>query len=504
MKNLTLLISLVVLLQSSQGHAMSFDQYKQRPKLVVVLVIDQFRADFLRRFEKTFMQAKNKTEYGGFNYLMKNSAFFPSAEYEVLQSMTCPGHAMIMTGAYPRDNGVVLNEWYDKKQDKKVYCVGDEKYKLSPSFLKATTLGDELKNVDKNSRVFTLALKDRSAIMLGGHRADLALWIDNDEMKWATSSFYSEKLPGWVDQENSRLISEYKISKENSKEAKKDFATYLGVKVTTDLAIKAVNEENLGKSDSTDILAVSFSTHDMTGHTNGPDSLEVKVITHVEDRQISRLINAINKKLGSLKDVVFVLTGDHGIAPNVETALANKINSGKIDYGIVYKKVNEFLNNRFGVIKGNWIQGHRSLHLYLNEAVIKSKALSLDAVETEVANALKGFPGIRNVVSSEDIRKGVYPIGDYSEQLKNQYIAGISGDLIIIPEPFFMEQDDNCVTHITGYSYDRTVPLLISGKNVVNGVYAGAKIVDLAPTLSHLLHILPPSNSSGRVLPIFK
>lgn len=483
---------------------MTFEQYKQRPKLVVVLVIDQFRADFLRRFQKTFMKEKIKNEYGGFNYLMNNSAFFPDAEYEVLQSMTCPGHAMIMTGAYPRDSGIVLNEWYDKKLDKKVYCVADDKYKLSPNLLKATTLGDELKNVDKNSRVFTLALKDRSAIMLGGHRADLALWIDNEEMKWATSSFYTEKLPDWVNQENKRLISEYKITKENSKEAKKDFATYLGVKVTTDLAIKALNEENLGKSDSTDILAVSFSTHDMTGHTNGPDSLEIKVITHVEDRQISRLINAINLKLGGLNDVVFVLTGDHGIAPNVETAQANKFNSGKIDYDIVYKKVNEYLNNKFGATKGNWIQGHRSLHLYLNDGVIKSKSLILGDVENEVINALKGFPGIRFVVGSEDIKKGIFPIGDVSEQLKNQYIASISGDLIIIPEPFFMEQDDNCVTHITGYSYDRTVPLLISGKIIKNGVYAGAKIVDLAPTLSHLLHILPPSNSSGKVLPIFK
>lgn len=492
-----------ILLSSFSATALTYEEYKSRPKLIVVVVIDQFRSDFLRRFENTFIDAKTKGEYGGFNYLMGSGAFFPTAEYDILQSMTCPGHAMIMTGAWPVDNGIVLNEWFDKSQDKKTYCAFDEVHKLSPQKLKATTLGDELKNVDKHSRVYALSLKDRSAIMLGGHRANLALWMDNDEIKWSTSTFYADKLPTWVDEENTRIAVEHKMTKENAKEAKKDFATYLGVKITTDLAIKLLKAEKLGSTDSTDILAISYSTHDMTGHTMGPDSQEIRAITHVEDHQISKLINTISHQLGSLKDVVFVLTGDHGIAPNIETALANKINSGKIDYDVIYKKVNEHLNKKYGNISGNWIQGHRSLHLYLNNNVLKEKSISLENAEQEVRVALNNFPGVRVVALSEDIKKGIFPLGDVGEQLKKQYLFGISGDVILIPEPFFMEKDDNCVTHITGYSYDRSVPLIISGKGISPGVYSGAKMIDLAPTLSYLLHILPPSNSSGKVLPVF-
>lgn len=493
-------ILFLVFLLSTNAFALNVSQYKNRPKLVLVLVIDQFRADFLRKFEKSFIPAGNKGEVGGFNFLMENGAFFPNAEYSVLQSMTCPGHAMIMTGSFPRDNGIVLNEWFDKKLNRKVYCAEDEKDKLSPRRLESSTVGDELKNIDKNSKVFALALKDRSSIMLGGHRADLALWVDNEEMKWTSSSYYTNQLPKYVDSENQQLKDKYKISKENSKEAKKDFATYLGVKVTVDMAINMLKNESLGKGESTDILAISFSTHDMTGHSNGADSLEVKAITHVEDREISRLLNEVKKQVGSLDNVSIVLTADHGVAPTTEIAQKNKFDSDKIDYDEVYQKINSRLNNQFGKISKNWLQGHKSFHLYLDNEVLKDKGLDKSQVENEVKNALLDLRGVKQVIISTDIAKGIYPIGVIGEQFKKQYLEKISGDIIIVPKPYFMEKDDNCVTHMTGYSYDRSVPLIITGKNIKKGVYTGADIVDLAPTLSYLLGILPPTTSSGKVL----
>lgn len=490
----------ICIMITGTAHAISFDQYQKRPKLVLVIVIDQFRADFLRKYQKSFVPEKNKNEVGGFNYLMKSGAYFPNAEYNVLQSMTCPGHAMIMTGALPHDNGIVLNEWFDKKTNKKIYCAFDEKYKISPRRLKSSTVGDELKGVDKNSRVYSLALKDRSAVMLGGYRANLALWIDYDEMKWTTSPFYAEDIPAWAKLENEKLLKEYKISKENSKEAKKDFATYLGVKVTTDMAIQVLQSEKLGKGDSTDILAVSYSTHDMTGHTNGPDSLELKVITHVEDHEIAKLLNAVKKSVGSLDDVTIVLTADHGIAPNTETSLSYKMDSGKIDYDIVYKKINDELNSTFGKSSKSWIQNHRSLHLYLDEEVLIEKKVSKNEVEQIVKKVLKSVDGVRDVATSTEITKGIFPQGELGEQVKRQYLEGISGDVIMIPMPYYMEKDDNCVTHITGYSYDRSVPLIIKSRNVKSGVYSGASMIDLAPTLSYLLGILPPATSTGKVL----
>jgi predicted AlkP superfamily pyrophosphatase or phosphodiesterase len=499
-----LFLSLSILF-STNTLALTFDQYLKKPKLVLVVVIDQFRADFLKKFQKTFIPEHNKNEVGGFNYLMKNSAFFPNGEYNVLQSMTCPGHAMIMTGSQPHDTGIVLNEWFDKKSNKKVYCAYDEEYKLSPRKLLTTTLGDELKSVDKYSRVFSLALKDRSAIMLGGHRADLALWMDFDEMKWTTSPYYAKEIPSWAESENIKLIKDYKISKENSKEAKKDFATYLGVKITTDMAIKVLQSQNLGKGDSTDMLTISYSTHDMTGHTNGPDSLEVKAITHIEDRDISRLLNSVKKSLGSLDDVTIVLTADHGIAPNIETSKSYKIDSDKIDYDVLYKKINEKLNFKFGNISKNWLKSHRSFNLYLDEEIISDKKLSKKEVEAELKKVLKDFHGVKDVATSTEIAQGIYPQGELGEQVKRQYLEGISGDVLLIPMPFYMEKDDNCVTHMTGYSYDRTVPIIIKSKNIKNGVYSGGNVIDIAPTLSHILQILPPATSSGKVLQeIFK
>ncbi len=494
------LIIALTLLSTVNANALTFNNYLKKPKLVIVLVIDQFRADFLTRFQKTFMDEKVKSEVGGFNFLMKNGAYFPNAEYNVLQSMTCPGHAMIMSGALPHENGIVLNEWFEKKTNKKIYCVSDDEYKLSPRRLKGTTLGDELKNVYKSSKVYSIALKDRSSIMLGGYRADLALWIDNDEMKWTTSSFYRNDIPDWVKAENEKLVKNYKLSKENIKEAKKDLATYLGVKITVDMAIKAIQEEKLGKNVSPDILAISFSTHDMSGHTNGPDSLEIRGISHVEDREISRLLNVVKKSLGSLDDVTVVLTADHGIAPNVETSQANKIDSGKIDYDEVYKKVNERLTKKFGKPSKDWIQGHRSFHFYLNEENFTDKPELKALVQAEMKTVVKTIHGVRDVATSNEIDNGKFPIGEIGEQLKRQYLAGISGDVILIPEPFYMEKDDNCTTHITGYSYDRSVPLILMGKNFKAGVYSGANVIDMAPTLSFILGILPGSNSTGKVL----
>jgi predicted AlkP superfamily pyrophosphatase or phosphodiesterase len=431
---------------------------------------------------------------------MERGAFFPNAEYNVLQSMTCPGHAMIMTGALPHDNGIVLNEWFDKKSNKKIYCAFDEIDKLSPRRLQTTTVGDELKSVDKNSKVFALALKDRSAIMLGGHRSDMTMWIDYDEMKWVTSTYYAKDIPVWANSENEKLLKQYKISKDNSKEAKKDFATYLGVKVTTDMAIKALESEKLGKGDSTDILAISYSSHDMTGHTNGPDSLEVKAITHVEDREIARLLNSVKKQIGNLDDVTIVLTADHGVAPNIETSKSYKIESDKIDYEVVYKKVNEQMNAKFGKTSKDWFQGHRSFNFYLNDEVLVDKKVTKEDAEFEIKKILKSIYGVREVVTSSEIQKGVFPQGELGEQVKRQFLEGISGDILLIPRPFFMEKDDNCVTHMTGYSYDRSVPLIIAGRNIRPGVYTGANIIDLAPTLSFLLQTLPPATSSGKVL----
>jgi hypothetical protein len=208
-----LIASLSSLAPRAQAAGLPASFYADKPNLVVVLVIDQFRADYLLRFKPRFT--------GGLKYLLDNGAYFPLAEYEALQNMTCPGHATILTGAHPGGSGIPTNDWYDRVSGDRVYCVEDEaaatvgaettKKHLgtSPRNLRATTVGDELKNAGYASRVVSIALKDRSAIALGGHRADIALWIDQDSMRWVTSTFYrpDRKLPAFADDLNAKIAA---------------------------------------------------------------------------------------------------------------------------------------------------------------------------------------------------------------------------------------------------------------------------------------------------------
>ena len=196
-------------------------QFQQKPKLVVLLVIDQFRADYLTRFQDRFLPAKGaKGSIGGFQYLVEKGAWFPQAQYDLLQNMTGPGHATLLTGAYPYLTGIPNNEWYDKERKAPVYCVEDRSIQWfggspdehagsSPRNLIGSTLGDELKMVSASSRVVSIALKDRAAILMGGHRADAVIWMDPFRFQWTSTPFYFEngELPEWVRVVNSGLAA---------------------------------------------------------------------------------------------------------------------------------------------------------------------------------------------------------------------------------------------------------------------------------------------------------
>ncbi|MBC7465413.1 MAG: alkaline phosphatase family protein [Bdellovibrio sp.] len=503
---------------------LTLTQFQSPPKLVVVIVIDQFRADYLTRFKDKFIKPKTKGEIGGFQFLMSEGAYYPFAEYDVLQSMTCPGHAMISTGSYPVMMGIPLNDWYDRKTKKMRYCAEDDEFGISPRALKTTTVGDELKNAGYKSKVIGIALKDRSAVMLAGHRADLALWMDYKTFTWRTSDYYTKNLPPWVLGLNKKLQADATtektwsatgpgngLSDTNSTGFQKKFkpntklglSLNYGVQVSFDAATEALKSENLGHGPATDILALSLSTHDMLGHLFGPNAREVEELTIYEDQQIAKFLKTLKKHMGSsFKDVVVVLTADHGVAPSTDYAQKSKLSSGKLDYLDLYKKIYSHLNNKFGTSsKGEWIAASHSFQFYINQVVLDEKKLKKADVEKEFQIALQDLPGVFAVATASDIQNGQYPPGFLAEQLKKQYIPGISGDVIIIPRPFFMEKDENFATHMTGFSYDRMVPLVLFGKNIQPAVHPEqVHIVDLAPTLSFLLGVLPPATSSGRVL----
>lgn len=494
-------VFILITFSLSLSQALTLKKYGTKPKLVVVLVIDQFRADYLTKFQKDFLPVGVTGEVGGFNFLMQNGAYFPFAEYDVLQSMTCPGHAMIATGTHPYLNGISLNNWYDIAAKKNIYCVDDAEYGVSPRRLVTTTFGDELKNISEASKVVTLALKDRSAVMLGGHRADVAVWMDLEAYRWVTSKFYQKEVPAWAQEVNKGLTKEGVLAKEKKVESKKALLTPYGAKVTREMAEAALKGENLGKNGHTDILAISFSSHDMAGHQFGPNSPELRAMTLAEDKEISKLLSTIKKHLGSLNGVTIALTADHGVAPSVEYARAAKIEAERLDYLGMYKKVYERLDKKFGKPKNEWLSSGMVFNFYVNPEAVKERKASMEAVHAEIKDVMKSLPGVLEVATRSEIEKNILPTGELGKQLTRQYLHGSNGDVILIPKPFYISKGESLVNHMTGYSYDRTVPLILVGPNIKPGVYSSAaKIIDLAPTLTFMMGALPPASVTGRVL----
>ena len=525
-------ISLIVLasLMSFQAMAapatapLTYASYAKKPKLVLVIVIDQFRADYLSRFSERFLPAVQKNgAVGGFRYLMSKGAYFPMAHFDVLQNMTCPGHATILTGSPPAQSGIPLNDWFDRKTNKLRYCVEDDVDGVSPRQLQGTTVGDELKNAGYPGRVISLALKDRAAILLGGHRSDFTFWM-GDDGKWMTSTYYAKAVPTWLATENERIAKDFgkinawtqtkertgfsqprdhdfsKISVDGKFEA---LESPYGVELTTSAAVAALESYNLGHSKTPDVLAVSYSTHDLQGHLVGPNAPEMEDLTVNEDQSIAVLLNAVRKQVpGGLKNVVIALTADHGIAPSVNYLSSTKIGSGFVDSKKLMADAEADLAVTFGKPKSSWLAAVQSFNFYLsNEALDGShKGVSPFAIENRLKAFIMTQAGVAHVFSLSDFQASRLPAGEASRQIQKSYVPGKSGDVVLIPKPFWMEAGKPD-THMTGYSYDRSVPLIIAGPHVRAGVYGqSVDIVDLAPTLSFLLGTIAPAQSEGRVL----
>jgi predicted AlkP superfamily pyrophosphatase or phosphodiesterase len=521
----------------------------EKPKLILVISIDQFRADYLQKFSHLFLPQTSGKKVGGFNYLMQKGAYFSHAEYGLLQNMTGPGHATILSGSYAYQNGIPNNDWYNSETQKFVYCAEDQSQKTvganpssphvgtSPKNLIGTTFGDELKNAYPDSKVISIALKDRSAILMGGHRPDLTLWFDLESFKWVSSEYYlsSKTLPEWVNAINQNLqkkvgieqtwnkkldnttnqntfVPESKYTKEMGQtfphKAKLGGSSSLlfpiAIDMPIDIATKAMDEYKLGMGLSTDVLAISFSSHDYVGHHFGPESDEIKETTVLEDRTISNFLNHINQKIpGGLNSVWIVLTADHGVAGNPKVLAANKIPAGYINQVAIATELENFLNKKYGKSSAKWILEPSELNFYINQSIIKDKALDLSKVRDEAAKYIASrkdlLEGIAEVFSGSDVRRRTLPQEQHEKQILRTYYEGRSGDIMMIAKANYILAYGS-TTHMSGYSYDRYVPVIFVGKPFKSGLYAGGNVVDIAPTLSFLMGIIPPSNSEGAIL----
>jgi predicted AlkP superfamily pyrophosphatase or phosphodiesterase len=530
-----LLTWLLVLLSSTSLHA----QAVQRPKLVVGLVVDQMRWDYLYRYYDRY--AAN----GGFKRLLSKGFTCENTMIPYTPTVTACGHASIYTGSVPAINGMTGNLWWDSEQKKEVYCTEDKTVKtvgsnsslgqMSPRNLLVTTICDELKLATNfRSKVIGIALKDRGGILPAGHSADAAYWYDSTTGDWITSNYYMNDLPKWVKDFNAQKLVDkyykqgwntlfplntYIQSTEDNKsyEGKpfgaaknfpydtKDFAgkKYLAIAtmpqgntLTAELARAAVTNEQLGADDITDFLAVSFSSPDYIGHSFGPNSIEEEDCYLRLDKEIGDLLDFLDAKVGQDQYLVF-LSADHGVAHVPGFLNEHHIPAGRVNFVGLTKLMNASLKEKFG--KGNLIVSNDNYQFYLNHPVIDSAQLNIEEIKKFIIDYLSVEPGIARVFAIDKLMQTTLT-GTQKDMLANGYYPKRSGDVQVVLLPQFTD-GYLVTTHGLWNPYDAHIPLVWYGWGVKHGkANRETYITDIAPTIAAMLHIQMPSGSVGHVI----
>jgi predicted AlkP superfamily pyrophosphatase or phosphodiesterase len=542
-RNWLLLIAIfIITINFSCKHHPSYPQTP--PKLVVGIVVDQMRADYINRFW-------NKFGNNGFKRMVKQGFLCENTNINYFQTETGPGHSAIYTGTTPSLNGIVANDWFSREIDKSMYCVSDStvvsagstsKYgKMSPKNLISNTITDELHLASNfESKVIAISLKDRAAILPGGHTANAAYWFDPSNGYFISSSYYMHWLPKWVTTFNDRkLPSKYLDSSwttslpidqytestaddnfyegllENG-ESKPVFPhnlksvwnqnyqvllkTPFGNSLLFEFAMETIKAEQLGKGNATDFLAVSFSSTDYVGHNYGINSIELEDTYIKLDKELGEFFDFVDSYLGK-NNVLFFLTADHGATSNVQYALDHKMPAGLFDS----KPVIDTLKSKLFKIYGdtNLVSAYINQNLYLNHKVIEEKKLSLQEVQNTAANILLKAKGVANTTATGNLIVSDNSLG-LTKQIENGFNKSRSGDVIVTLLPGWMEWGKTTgTTHGSPYTYDTHIPLIFYGWKVKNGTYLpNVSITDIAPTIASLLNIQPPNSCTGKAIPV--
>lgn len=547
-RSLLLSAALLSVTFSSQAQERSALRETPPPRLVVVISIDQFRADYLQRFAPFYLPPRSGAKVGGFRYLTQSGAEYMSARQAHLPTATGPGHAALLTGSAPALNGIIGNEWFDLTTGQMVYCVDDPLAKtvggaskpMSPRKLLTSTVGDELKAMTNGkAKVVGIAYKDRASILMAGHAADDVIWMDAATGDWVSSDFYypDMRLPAWVRE----LNSEGSIQKLNGKRwepllpngayaaAKpapgrkeapggKPFSHELqgsgrglvgsvitsafGNEIVFRAVSKAVDADKLGQDDIPDLLAVSLSANDYVGHAFGPNSPEAMDMSIRTDRLLSDLLNELNRKVpGGLARVVIAITADHGVVPVPEEMSATyRMPSKRYSEGPKASALNKGLSEKYG--GGKWVLAITEPNLYLNRALAAQRNVALADLRAEAARIIVQVPGVYTAFTAEQILNNQLPNWPWTSMVALNFNPKLGGDLIVVEEPGSLFSSlPTGTSHGTPWSYDSQVPLLISGPGVRVGRYArSVTLMDLAPTLSLLLGSPYPTGNMGQPL----
>ena len=518
--------------------AVAFAQ-SPKPKLVVGLVIDQMRWDYLYRYSNLYGP-------NGFKRLLSQGFSCENTMIPYVPTYTAVGHTCVYTGSVPAITGIVGNNWFDKTTNRYVYCTDDSTVvsiggttnagKMSPANLWTTTITDELRLSNNfKSKVIGIALKDRGSILPAGHSANAAYWYDDQIGKWISSSYYMQNLPPWVNQFNAKDLPSTYMSRdwntilpmvkydlstaddkpyENTIKGEKTVVfphklsligaadKYISFKTTPfantytfDFAKAAIENEALGRNTVTDFLAVSISSTDYIGHAFGPNSVEIEDTYLRLDKDIADFLTYLDKKLGA-GNYLFFLTADHGVAHIPAFMKENKLPAGTFEDNDIAKQLNEVIETNFGIKKG--VQAVMNYQVYLNDDLLVGK--DIDAVKKLVIKTLKQKTYIIAAFATEDIELSALP-QPQKQMLINGYNPKRSGDIQFTFKPGYFDGGIKGTTHGLWNPYDSHIPLLWFGWKVKQGksnrqVY----MTDIAPTLAAMLQIQMPNGCVGKVI----
>jgi predicted AlkP superfamily pyrophosphatase or phosphodiesterase len=518
--------------------ANSFSQ-KKAPKLVVGIVVDQMRADYIYRYWNRFGD-------GGFKRLVNDGFFCKNTHYNYVPTYTGPGHCSIYTGATPSVHGIIANDWYVKEIGATQYCVSDKQVKpvgtasengyMSPKNQLTTTLGDELKLfTNGRSKVFGVALKDRSSILPVGHAANAAFWYDSETGNFISSDWYVKELPVWLNNFNAKKLPKQYLEKgwstlypietytnsladDNKYELapnkkpkpvfpydykeqleKNNFdilkATPWGNTITKDLAIECLKSEAMGKDDFTDMLCISFSSTDIIGHAYGIRSVEVEDVYLRLDKDLEELLKALDKEVGDDNYVLF-LTADHGAADVASYLKDLKIPAGYVREGALTMEIKTFCEKQFNAAL---IKNISNQQIFLDANMISQLKLNTDDIEKTIANKLVQMDGIAEAYPSSVLKYESYKADNLKSLFTNGYNHKRSGNVAFSYLPGWLDIQETGTTHGAAYGYDTHVPLIFFGAGIKKGESVkNYYITEIAPTISILLNNPFPNGCTSK------
>ncbi|MFL0171233.1 alkaline phosphatase PafA [Tenacibaculum maritimum] len=516
---------------------------KPKPKLVIGIVVDQMRYDYLVRFS-------DKYGDGGFKRLLKNGFSLENAHYNYIPTYTAVGHTSIYTGTTPSNHGIIGNNWYDKFAKKAIYCVDDNSYtsigyegtggQKSPYRMLTTTITDQLRLAQNmKGKTIGIAIKDRSSILPAGHTANAAYWFQGgSEGKFISSSFYMDQLPKWVQRFNASGKADAYLSKpwntlydistytesitddnnfeqpfkgedkpvfpHNIPKLRKYNANYsilkaipAGNSITADFAKAAIIGEKLGQGRYTDFLTVSFSSTDYVGHQFGVASKEIEDTYLRLDKDLESFFNFLDTHIGKENYTLF-LTADHAAVQVPAYLQSLKVPANYFSY----KKFTNFINNstqkHFG--SDELVENISNFQLFLNKEKIASLKLNANEVAQKIADEAINYTGIYKTITAKALQSANFEKGILSS-LQNGYNQKFSGDILLIPTPSTVSYPKKGTTHGSGYSYDTHIPIIFYGNGIKQGNSKNAyRIIDIAPTISNLLQIEFPNGNTGNII----